>query len=269
MSHPLSRLVWAIDPFSEDEALQASTIKFLKAISQAGKTSIEPVSIVEGDLQAVALEKLTKFLKRAKLPRQSDVEVLVQSDRSLTKAVLRLVAYAKQIGAGGIVVSTQASKGATRFLLGSFAETLILESDVPTIAISPKAKVGSRPKEIMFPSDFSERSRDVFGDVLRLASTFGAKVVLFHREENALETEGKEAPFVAAASAARVPLQVLVSAKGTSTAKAILDLAKQRGSDLVAMVSHGAPAPARVVVGSTTRQVLRAATCPVWVVHPK
>lgn len=269
MSHPLSRLVWAIDPFSEDEALQNSTVKFLKALSQRGKTTVDPVSIVEGDLQAPALEKLTKFLKRTKLPKQSDVEVLVQSDKSLTKAVLRLVAYAKQIGANGIVVSTQANKGTTRFLLGSFAETLILESDVPTIAISPKAKIASRPKEIFFPTDFSERSKEMFSEVLKLALSVGAKVVVFHREETPLDAEGRAEPFVALAAAAKVPLQAVISGKGSSTARAILDVAKSRGSDLIAMVSHGAPAPARVVVGSTTRQVLRAAGAPVWIIHPR
>lgn len=267
--HPLSKLVWAIDPFFEDESLQKTTVQFIKSINKGNKISIDPVSIVESDAQAEALENLTRFLKKTKVSGLTDAEVLVQSDRSLTKAVLRLVAYAKQVGAAAIVVSTQASRGATRFLLGSFAETLILESDVPVLAISPKSKLGNKLKTILYPTDFSERSHEVFPQVLSVASVVGAKVVLFHRRENPLESDERSQPFAALAQKARVPFKSFYSEKEVSTAKAILDGIRHTNANLVAMVSYGAPSPARVVVGSTTRQVLRAADCPVWIIHPK
>ena len=50
-------------------------------------------------------------------------------------------------------------------------------------------------------------------------------------------------------------------------AEGILDIAGERGADLIAMASHGRGGVRRLVLGSVTDKVLRGSGTPVLVVH--
>src|SRR5262249_13116789 len=106
-------------------------------------------------------------------------EVIVQRTELLRDAVRALVAYGRSQPASLIAVSTHANRGFSRLLLGSFAETLILNSKIPVLVINPAAQ--SRPiRKILFPSDLATGSKFFFRKVCDLAKDLGAEVELLH-----------------------------------------------------------------------------------------
>lgn len=301
----LKKITWAVDPVAEDMALQERCVHLLKSIAKKTSLAIEPVYVLSpdqlqlsssffpvkiGEFRLEAEQRLSKYLKRVKIPGIQTATVLVSSDLSLRSAVHALIEHARSSASDLIVVSTLSRKGMTRFLLGSFAETLIMQSDIPVLLVSPKTKVAASIKEILVPTDFSDRSKEILPKVAMLARAKGAKVVLYNQMEyltqytmdqfgvipsyqkylaedserrkslgekwvNELKEEGVRAEFV-------------LNQKGAFTSDAILASAKKRGSSLIAMASQTGPV-ASILLGSVTRQVIRGASCPVWVIHPE
>ena len=103
--------------------------------------------------------------------------------------------------------------------------------------------------------------------MVSLAATLGARVVIFHRASVAPSDKGEA--FLAYAKSQRVETQLVLQTTSLSTAEAIFKANKSQGTDMIAMVSNRAPALALVTIGSVTRRVVRQASCPVWVIHPK
>ncbi len=277
----MMRIVWAMDPFAEDKKLQANILKVLHSLAVIPGTTIEPVALVTfqdralvslpvdtiEQVQAAAEASMSKWIAKSKLPSVSRPTVLVQKSMSLTEAVLRLVEWAKSHEADLIAVSTQAHKGATRFLLGSFSETLILESTLPTLIVAPQTEAPKRVRKILYPTDWSPVSRSALATVLPAVGKLGAEIYLFHytaEEPNPALARS----FLEDAQRAGVAAHAAFSKRGTSVSHAVVEFAKKQRMDWIAMVSHRAPGVSRVTVGSNTRQVVRIAPCPVWVVHP-
>lgn len=80
-----------------------------------------------------------------------------------------LLNYAHESNADLIAVSTLSRKGATRFLFGSFAETLVLQSDIPVLILSPKTQFAGPLSEILFPTDLGETSKETLERVAEMA----------------------------------------------------------------------------------------------------
>jgi nucleotide-binding universal stress UspA family protein len=170
--------------------------------------------------------------------------------------------------------------------MGSFAETLLLRSPVPVLVVSPRWKRVERFETILFATDFSQQSRDAFPAVVKLAKALGCELTVFHKvaplsvvapglyhEPRAKLGVRLERRFLLAqqwAERARsegVPASVALDYRSRrSTEQSILDRVAGKAA-LIAMASHSGPV-ARILTGSTTRKVVRRATCPVWVVHP-
>lgn len=298
------RILWAVDALATDKALQDKTVKILRAWAKGSGAVIEPVFILSPDqlyvppdmlstlatdLKETAKKNLDAIAKRAKLPGLLAPTLLAADNFSLRNAVDHLVAYARQTGAELIVVSSSSKKGATRFLFGSFAETLILHSEIPVFLVTPKTIATSTFKHIFFPTDLSERSRDVFRTVTALAKAHRSKITLFHKIEYlnqytlaTLESTPLYQGYMkddiirrrhlieAMAEDARahgVKTDVVLDKKLDTVSESIFRAARRAKADLIAMASQTGPV-VTALLGSVTRQTLRAAPCPVWVVHP-
>ncbi len=319
--HTIRRIVWAVDPFAEDVELQRRTAEAVCAVSanagagsaDANGVAIEPVSIIywddrsvlstthptasasissnaSTDIQGAAAIAVNKMIQQFGIKRALPPTILVQGDLSLGKAVRRLIQHAKESETDLIAVGTQARTGATRFLLGSFAETLILQSDVPTLVVSPKSKPIQKINHILYPTDLSRKSVDAFSDVVTLAKRLGASITVFHRVEyqslgpvglipappifiesykTDVSLREKESGMLAArARATGIDVNIKVEHQGAGALDAILELSEGMESGLIAMVSQSSSVKS-ILLGSITRQVIRHAHCPVWVIHPK
>lgn len=306
----VSKILWAIDPFLEEKEVIRSAAWCIRALVQSDSTSapvwIEPVyvwanapisSLIPnqdflGNLQKDSQEDLGKILAKIKIPGIQPFRLLPKPVFSVREAAQQLIAYAKQVGADLIVVSSHGRKGVKRLLLGSFAETLSLYSDIPLLIVHPNWKKMPALKTILFPTDFSVESKEAFVHVLDFAAKRKSKVILFHKMpslvypdfgmafsvnnfyEDAIEKEDVTAQVTAndwaeLAKKAGVKVEILFdrSQGGGSVSAAILKQAKKREA-VIAMASHSGPV-ATVFLGSATRQVIRNSEQPVWVIHPR
>jgi len=297
------QIVWAVDAAMEDKALFQKTVKALQAWSKDAPVVIEPVYIlspdqvrlpegmfgeVHDDLQTIQRKNLDKLLSKVKLPGLQPLSVVVSPNYSLRSAVHELILHARETKATLIAASTLSKKGVSRFLFGSFAETLVLQSEIPVFLVSPKTEPVKAIRHILFPTDLSEKSREVFNRVVAIAAEHRARLTVFHKVEymNAFATPAFEpriyqqcldqdlarrrtelAKLAELARARKVPVDVVTDTRGTSTVGAIVAAARKRKVDLIALASQTGPVTT-ALLGSVTRQLLRTSTTPVWVVHP-
>jgi nucleotide-binding universal stress UspA family protein len=298
------RVLWAVDPFIEDKVLFRKTVDALKGWIGGRPATVEPVYVLSSgsssfpeelftltapDLSAKAQKALQTLLRAVKVPGLATPTQLGTEDFSVRRGVQRLVNHAHDTGADVIVTSSRSRKGPDRWLFGSFAETLVLHSPVPVLVVGRKHRIGKKVRSVLFPTDLSASSRAAFDRVIEAASAARWKVTLLHhtnlestairqafprssplwREVEALRSRQREAvdAFVDRAEAAGVPVTVVFDGRPGRVADAIARQARRGKHDAIAMTTvTGALAAA--ILGSTARQVLHVAPCPVWIVRP-
>ncbi len=297
-------MIWAVDALAEDKKLQDKIVKFLKVIAPSLDCEIEPVFILTpdqlkvekkafpakaGTLHIEAEKRLNDWMKKVKIKGLLPPTIMLSSDYSLRSGVKALLEEAKKKGATCIAASTLARKGASRFLLGSFAETLVLMSDIPVLLVQPKSTVGTKVSKILFPTDFSENSKRAFQQAAQFAKSVGAQMLLFHQieylnaytmeplggipnyqqyfNEDKLQKTKLGNSWIEEIGKSGVKGKFLLGQKAAFSAEAILAVAKKEKPSLIAMASESGAVLA-TLLGSTTRQVLRHSTVPMWIVHP-
>lgn len=132
-------------------------------------------------------------------------------------------------------------------------------------------------KTILAPTDFSELSANGVRYACQLAKDTGAEIIIFNvdvlDESNRIDKREMEehrkrlADFVAQTvgdAGAGLKIRQLVDAG--QPFGAIVDCAEKEGVDLIVMSSHGRTGLSRMLIGSVTDKLLRAAPCPVLVV---
>jgi len=155
---------------------------------------------------------------------------------------------------------------------------------------SPAKLVGSKlaVKKILVPVDFSPASENAWNYAVRFAKKFGAtRLTLLHVLSPAAVLDVSGISVAATGSTfdrreAEKNLRVLANqAGGTSANKTdcvaipgvpshdIVEYAKESGSDLIIMATHGYTGWKHFCIGSTAERVVRAAPCPVLVVREK
>ena len=146
-------------------------------------------------------------------------------------------------------------------------------------------------REILVPTDFSEASTVAFGLARELAEASGAKVVLVTVVDDparlrlaVIDSPGAmlnlnlDALSADLQKHARERLRAFsdrlgprcsdtVAVEGTSPAREIVRLGKERGSDLIVIATHGRTGVAHALMGSTAEKVVREAPCPVLTVR--
>lgn len=129
---------------------------------------------------------------------------------------------------------------------------------------------------IVCPVDFSEQSLTALRQALAIARWHEADVRVLHVEDRLLQTaradmrfrshvsptpEEELRAFAERAGASPRPVDVRVTAG--EPAPAIIEHAKREAADLIVMGAQTRGALDRMLFGSTTRRVIRAARCPV------
>ncbi|MDR3608645.1 MAG: universal stress protein [Oligoflexia bacterium] len=308
MASPEKKIIWAVDPFAEEKTLQRSVGWAIKSITAGQLATIQPVYffsayIMDGppgisdelfsEIKAAGQKAFDRIVKPIKLNPDGlrPLHVIAESNIPLREGVDRVTHMAKEWGADMVATGTRARKGLKHLWLGSFAETLVLYSDVPIFLVNPRWRKSSALKHILFPTDFSEESREAFHQVLPLAGSLGAKVTLLHKMSsgwipvvdvaesvNTLYNDvfKKQIDWVQsritqweqeAKSAGVVVDSVMDRRPSGSIVDSILAHAKRRPG-MIAMTAHSGFAKT-VLLGSTTRKVLRSSPYPVWILHPR
>jgi nucleotide-binding universal stress UspA family protein len=242
-----------------------------------------------------AIEKeIQTVLKEVHLDEQVETpEILLQRSTSTTEAVNLLSQFALSRDADLIVVGTHGRSGMERFLLGSFTETLLLRSEVPVLVIGQTLQEFKNIDRIFFPTEFGPHSKFIFRQVVRMAAEMKAKLTLFHYIPHPIEPVFQSGIYLLGGS--WIPVQAffgdevnkktkriglwtkwanqqgvetdsLIHSEGGVISDVILSEAERRKMNCIVMEAQSGPISA-ALVGSITRQVIRSAACPVWVVR--
>lgn len=200
-------------------------------------------------------------------------------DAAVVPTILRV---AREREASLIVMGTHGRRGVRRFLLGSVAAEVVREAPCGVIVMPPEAEADRAVERLLVPVDFSPFSQRMLEQAKALAATLGARVELLHvLEDPALpalwpgrlvrdllpelrrRAEEELERLRAEAGGPEVPVEVHLE-PGRS-AEGILDAARELGSSLIVMGSHGHTGVNRFLLGSVTERVLPSAPCPVLV----
>lgn len=301
------KVIWALDPFSGDEGIYKKTAPLVRFIGEKQGWAVEPTYVLSpdgfnwtGDFSApwvdkfkpVIEESMTNILQKTSMETLPP-RILVHSRLSLRGDVKKLMDYAKKHSGQLVVLNTHARSGLSRMVLGSFAETAALYAKLPLLMINPQATVPSAIKRILYPTDLTSDSKKTFKKIIKLASQWGASIVLMHklpdpiepvlqtgvhmagggwvsvnqyldREQKSRHEECEK--LAAAARKAGVDCQVEIEDRPGFVADTILGVAKEKSCDLIAVASNAGPVSA-ILIGSVARQLMRQSEIPIWVQH--
>jgi len=157
-------------------------------------------------------------------------------------------------------------------------------SDDPLIERAEQSSQVAQIRRILVPVDFSANARKAVTYANAFARQFGAAVTFLHVVQvnyaygefgaidfTALEREMRTGAqkeldaLLATARSAGIAADALI--REGSPAKIIADVARELGSDLLVVSTHGYTGLKHVLMGSIAEQVVRYAPCPVLVVR--
>lgn len=201
----------------------------------------------------------------------------------------QLLEIAQSEEADLIVVGTRGLTGFKHLVFGSTAEHVVRCARCPVLTVHPEDRDPvDTPSLVIVPTDLSadaEVAADAFATLYGPAS--GARVVLAFADStppylDALQHERLEewhepdarredlesrlAPMADRLRARGFEVEIRIQDGGA--VDVITSLAEERGSDLIAMSTHGHSAIMNALLGRTAQRVVQHARCPVLTVRP-
>jgi len=241
-----------------------------------------PTELVD-QLQDAAREQLEQAT--AQLRKEG---VLVEPEFAIGAPANAVIDVAKKAGAEMIVAGTRGLSGFLHLLLGSTAEQIVEKSPIPVLTIHPDTPPPGAIARILVPTDFSGHAQAAVQAAERMLGRLPAEgeIILFHAyhlpvELTALAGSGPILPSyiedIAAAANERLQELAKQLSQGRIRVETVLregyppqlivDEAKARKVDLIAMGTHGHSMLKRLVLGTTVERVLKHAPCPVLTAH--
>ncbi len=142
-------------------------------------------------------------------------------------------------------------------------------------------------KKILYPTDFSDISKNAIAWAVSLASLYHAKLLLMHAEdqlhgfdqyqilalapqeiaEKMVKQAKEELSNIARSIKKDIKVNTIVK-QGKAFVE-IIKTAEEQNIDLIVMASHGRTGLSHVMIGSVAEKVSRKAPCPVLIVREK
>ncbi len=212
----------------------------------------------------------------------SDRKVVKTHRRSFspTSAILE---YAEEQDIDFIVMGTHGRRGLRHLMMGSVAEEVVRLAPCPVMTVrTPHATPVEQIRNILVPVDFSEYSRHALQQAKLLANKVGATIHMLYVFETptypafyqSVETVVLEKLEVIHARSRHelqtfyrdVPGPLPPASYHVITGRPVQEIARtaeQYHCELIMMATHGLTGFDRLLMGSTTENVLRIASCPV------
>ncbi len=197
-----------------------------------------------------------------------------------------------------IAVGTRGRRGISRILLGSVAEEIVRNSEIPVFVVGAEAQKhasqinATTELNILVATDLGPHSRKAEAYALKLAKSMGAKVILAHslfenfhpilktaftsakgrreladvfakiKRESLTQLERRKKHF----KLQNVVCDSIVDERTTDAGDAILKLVKSIRPAFVLMGTHGRTLVTQAFLGSTARQVILESPAPVMII---
>jgi nucleotide-binding universal stress UspA family protein len=159
----------------------------------------------------------------------------------------------------------------------------MLSSTIPLFTVNPQTKVREKICNILFPTTLDPEFEPSYMQALQLAKAMDAKVTVYYKEPlipgpfmsaevyEYLELEANQRAKDAKVwqelgEKAGVMVESRLDNRPGYVASSISQFANEANFDLIVMCST-ATQLSSILLGSATRQVIREAPCPVWVIH--
>jgi nucleotide-binding universal stress UspA family protein len=207
------------------------------------------------------------------------------------EVVPTLARYIADAAIDCVVMTTHGRGGLSRVWLGSVADALVRNTNVPVLLLRPGTSDAPVPGldgigRVLVPLDGSPLAEAMLAPAAAFARALGAGMALMHAVAPfrpgaratlrapgaALELDLTDAERYLERHAARlradgVPVELAVPIHA-SPPLAIVEAAETRTDTLIALATHGRGGWARVALGSVADKVLRAASVPVLLYRP-
>ena len=239
---------------------------------------------VDEHLQALAVERLDE---EAEAVATRGVEVTTRLELGLPSQTL--VSTAEEIDPALLVMGTRGTTGLAHLLLGSTAERVVQHAPCPVLSVHPDDKDEHRPvRTVLVPTDFShdagiaaERARSLFSDgSLRVILLHAYHLPVEYTAYGTIPTGipvGEDLGAVAEKKLAELAeelsaegLEIRTESREGYPPEVIVDTARDRGADVIAMGTHGRSGLKHLLLGSNAERVVQHAPCPVLTVrHPE
>jgi nucleotide-binding universal stress UspA family protein len=203
----------------------------------------------------------------------------------------QIAAYAADVGADMVVMTTHGHTGVSRMWLGSVADALIRHTTMPILVVHPGCdthvpKDALSFKHILVPLDGSDLSASILPPAKMLAMATGARLTLLHVVSSTAVLGARIFPLMPddispAKEKARAHLESVADSlrsegldaavhvqEHEAPARAIAALAESMGADLIALATHGYGGLKRALLGSVADKVLRSSSVPLLVKRP-
>ncbi len=251
-----------------------------------------------GDWDVEAKEHEEAYLKsfRQRLPAVTAVTVDHRVEEG--SVVETLVRCAEEVRAELVVMTTHGRGPLARAWLGSVADGVARRSSIPVLLLRPNADpepMGEHLfRNILVALDGSELAEQVLATATGLGTLVGARYTLVRVVSPLLVTGYAPTPEGMLTDAAYGPeLELLIKdaeaylgevagglrARGLAVetqvvaemqaAVGILEYAREKATDLIAMATHGRTGFSRLLLGSVADKVLRGTTSPVLLLRPR
>jgi nucleotide-binding universal stress UspA family protein len=311
------KLVWlTFDPFQKDQKLQVQALEVVFQYAKRLNAQIEPVyfadryrgkssgsylfplfpefeSVSQDELAEFAIGKWSELAKKVRI-KTLPLRILTHKSGEAPSLELKaksISSQAKRAGALFVALPTKATSGIKRFILGSFAETFLLNSTMPTLMIPSTTVLVAKPQVVLFPSDLGPSSFLAFKRMCPIFKALKVKVILCHCievpesllemlspnerkklnikkiiDQEALNLEDKVSDFNDLAKTFRIKLEFKVCTDYgySNKSEAILDFSQDVGTDCIALVSQSGELKTSVV-GATSRSIVRGSKYPVLI----
>ena len=176
---------------------------------------------------------------------------------------------ADEIHADLIIMATHGRTGLPRAVLGSIAERVLRETNVPLLTVNGAAVATQRVaiEAILCPVNFTTVAHDALRYASFVAKKFDARLVVLNVEEEevpAVDVKRDFGGWIDAAVRDHCDYRQLVVKGGA--AEAVMDTANQFRTDLIVIGAQHRRFSDTTMIGSTTERITRAAWQPVLTV---
>ena len=226
---------------------------------------LPPPYFTEGDIKAlVDLLDLQRHSARQHLEEVVRREVTYPIRARLVEAypAEAILRTAKEVEAGLLILGTHGRSGLNRLLMGSVAEKVVRQAQVPVLVVKREAPLAFQ--RLLCPVNYTAVAMEALRHAVDLASRSGAELVVISVEET--EDQGVRRDHEAQLRALiPQPLQdhcrLRPAVRQGEAAEQILKMAAEEHSDLLVIGAQHRPLLEATILGTTSVRVMRHAPC--------